>query len=82
MTTSLELGIDTNFYNSDHEFDDEGKLKTQPNDPLLLMIHSPYELPTLETQTFLVVDLEHDTFFVTPQLNKIDDTMMTMEPLE
>lgn len=81
-TTSLELGADLKIYSLDYEEDDDENLTPRSNDPFILMIHSPFEMPTRENQKFLIVDMDHETFFVTPQLNRIDDTMIDMEPHE
>lgn len=70
-TTSAELGVDAVVYH-------DNEPKVRGNNPFLFMIHSPFELPTVETQKFLMVDMDDDRFLVTPQLNKIDDTMIGM----
>lgn len=56
--------------------------KNKVNNPFILMIHSPFELPTKKDQQYYMSDMDHDTFFVTPHLTKIDDTMIGMEPHE
>lgn len=56
--------------------------KPTDKNPFILMIHNPYELPTNDTQKYYENLIDYDTFFITPQLNTIDDTMIAMEPKE
>lgn len=46
------------------------------------MIHSPFELPSKANQQFHMGGMDYDTFFITPQLSTIDDTMLDMDPYE
>lgn len=73
MTTSLNLGLVVSVF--------QRNLRTLV-DPFLLMIHSPFELPTKETQNFYMSGLDHDNFYVSPQLNTIDESMIGMQPHE
>lgn len=77
-TTSPDLGFQVSI--------NHGSLMALPTlrieNPFVIMIHSPFELPGEETQKFFLVELDYDVFVVTPQLNKIDDTMIDMEPEE
>lgn len=66
-TTSPELGVEA-MISSKNQF--------------VLMIHSPFELPSKDNQMFHLPDKGHYTFFVTPQLNTIDDTMIKIKPQE
>lgn len=50
--------------------------------PFKLMIHSPYALPTKKDRQFQMVNMDYDTFWVTPQINTIDDSMIAMKPHE
>lgn len=75
-TNSVNLGF-TATANNDDMYD--GKKMV---DPFLLMIHSPFELPTEESQKFVISGFDFITFYVTPQLKTIDDTMIGMEPNE
>lgn len=82
MTNAVIFGFDIMILPIAHQSGDGPKytaLKNSPN-PYILIIHSPYEMPTKKTQQFYVSDIEYDIFFVTPQLNKIDDSMIGMEP--
>lgn len=77
-TYSPELGVETTIENNDfYTF-----FKTKGNSSYKLMIHSAFELPTKRNQIFYVADMDYDTFWVTPQLNTIDDTMISMDPEE
>lgn len=77
-TPSLELGIDVYIENDDfYTF-----YKTRGNSSYQLIIHSPFELPTKENQKFIVADMDYDTFWITPQLNTIEDSMIGMQPQE
>lgn len=59
------------------------KIRAQsPLSPIQLSIHSPFEWPTKRNSWFTLVDMDYDTFWVTPQLDTIDDTMIAMEPQE
>lgn len=78
MTTSPELGVDVAIFHGDLK----KSLRARGNSSILLMIHSPFELPTKGNQKFYMTGMEYDTFFVTPQLYSIDDTMIGMEPHE
>lgn len=75
-TSSFELGFDITVYNGryDKAFVD------QDSKPFILMIHSPFGLPTKDSQRFYFADMSHDAIFITPQLNTIDDTMIGMKP--
>lgn len=50
--------------------------------PFILLVHSPFELPTKDNVKFTMVDMDYDNFFVTPQLENIDDSKINMEPHE
>lgn len=78
VTTSPERGLDASILYFDYRNDMRPKDKSS----FILMIHSPLELPTESNQKFHLNDLDYDTFFVTPQLNTIDDTMIAMKPQE
>lgn len=74
-TPSPELGIDSTIENNDfYRF-----FRTRGNSSYTLMIHSPFELPTKRNQKFVIADMDFDTFFVTPQLNTVDDSMIGMD---
>lgn len=65
----------------------EEKVESERQDSLfvdifLLVIHSPFELPIKASQQFYMSGDDYDNFFVTPQLDTIDDTMTEMDPLE
>lgn len=77
-TTSVNLGFTTAVVYDLSKTVPELK----PINPLLLMIHSPFEVQTKENQKFFVVEMDYDTFFVTPQLTTIDDSMFGMRPHE
>lgn len=74
MTTSFELGMDATVYN--------GVFYQKDSTPFSLMIHSPFELPTMDNQKFYYSDMSDDIFFITPQLHTIDDSMIGMKPHE
>lgn len=78
MTTSMNLGFSTMLVNNEQI----GDFKKPDIDSFLLMIHSPYELPTNENQKFIISDLDRYMFDVTPQLNRIDNSMIAMEAKE
>lgn len=75
-TSQLELGFETTVYSG---FNNKESNKKGGNS-FILMIHSPFEPPTKETNKFFFGVASYDTFFVTPQLTTIDDTMIGMEP--
>lgn len=78
MTPSPELGVDAIIENKDfYTF-----FKTRGNSSYELMIHSPFELTSKQNQKFQIADMDYVTFWVTPQLNTIDDTMIGMDPKE
>lgn len=79
MTTSSELGIEAVI--SRHQYNME-TLKYSDSNSFILMIHSPFEVPTKANQKFYLTDLDSDLFSVTPQVNTIDDTMTGMKPHE
>lgn len=88
MTTAVAFGFDVMILPISLEQNGTGvggfnysALKNNTN-PFILMIHSPYELPTKKTQTFYVSAVENDIYFITPQLEKIDDSMIGMDPHE
>lgn len=80
MTASLELGFDAKIYALENRRLINRQHKNRS--PFILIIHSPYELPSSENQKFNAVLMDYDTFFVTPQLTTIDDTMIAMKPHE
>lgn len=75
-TSQLELGFETTVssgYNKKDSNQTDGE-------PFILMIHSPFEMPTKENYKFFFADASYDTFYVTPQLNTIDGTLIEMDP--
>lgn len=76
MTTTKNLGAIARFSKLSiwHAF--------EPFTPFQLIIHSPHGLPTRNDQQFHMSKMDYDTFWVTPQLTRIDDTMIGMEPHE
>lgn len=80
MTTSVNLGFKTTmFYDKNKK---RNQNRTMGINPGLLMIHSPFEFPKKGNQKFTISGLNKDTFWVTPQITKIDDSMIGMEPHE
>lgn len=81
MTTSSDLGMNVIL-----TILKKNGYQTEPRpkgvNPFILMIHNPYELPTNQTQKYFENLMDYDTFFVTPQLNTIDDSMIAMKPKE
>lgn len=77
-TTSLEFG----FFARVLHRKNLNQLEKIFTNPILLMIHSPFELPTKKSRQFTMVDMNFDNFIVTPQVEKIDDSMINMEPHE
>lgn len=73
-TISIELGINAAISRFFEASEIESPLA------LILMIHSPFELPTQETQKFYLSHIDFDTFFVSPLIDRIDDSMISMEP--
>lgn len=78
MTNSLKSGFQVMAYYGHNEIEQKGTFIK----PFVLMIHSPFEWPTRENQQFLMAGHDFNRFSITPQLNKIDDTMSGMEPHE
>lgn len=77
-TSSRELGFDVTIYHAD----DEDEPDTLDHRSYILMIHSPFELPTKENHKFYLNDRDKFMFYVTPQLETVDDTMIDMDPHE
>lgn len=77
-TTSLDLGIFVTVFYEDLDT----KAIQQRKNSFVLIVHSPLELPSKSNQLFHMGGLDYDTFFVTPHLNTIDDTMIGMTPEE
>lgn len=75
MTTSAEFGFDAVMYIETGIYAMYEKLS-----PFNLVIHSPFEMPTKANQRFLMAEKDYNTFFVTPQLSTIDESMTAMEP--
>lgn len=82
MTTSYELGFDASILYKDYRKINESTLKLLTKSTFILMVHSPFELPTKANQKQYLTDMDYDTFFITPQLNTIDGTMIGMKPYE
>lgn len=77
MTTAESLGLRTTAFHNPYLFEDKNNV-----DPFLMIIHSPFELLTENDQQFVVGGLDQDTFFITPQLNTIDESLFGMKPQE
>lgn len=79
MTNSINLGLTITAYYRDAK---GLEARTKAIKPFMLIIHSPFEWPTRHNQRFTLVDMDYDIFWVTPQLNTIDDSMIAMDPQE
>lgn len=77
-TTSPELGITVVINHIDYKYTEVYEILNT----FRLIIHSPFELPTKANQQFYITDLDDLAFWVTPQLNTIDDSMVNMKPHE
>lgn len=74
MTLSAKVGVDSKVYHNSNKKADIYRYE--------LIFHSPYELPTKRNQKFFLPNFDNALFYVTPQFNTIDDTMIAMDPHE
>lgn len=78
MTTLASQGMNVRIFRENEEM----APSLRNANTYLLMIHSPFEVPTRTNRRFQMVDMDYNSFYITPQLNKIDETMIGMEPKE
>lgn len=81
MTTSKTLGFIASVFKRIHSTETLMNLSATIK-PFKLIIHDSFRLPTPDDRQFYMENMDYDTFWVTPQLNKIDDSLIGMKPQE